>query len=77
MSINYENDLQKIKDLACGNHAYVFWFDEGGGHIVCVSESPRIYELYCVGSYGMSEHFVDLYQEGEEKEMLDRVYTWT
>lgn len=74
---DYQTDLQKIKDLARGNHAYVFWSDESGGHVICVSESPRIYELYDVGLYGMSERFVDLYHEGEEEEMLDRVYTWT
>jgi hypothetical protein len=77
MSINYENDLQKIKDLVHGQHAYVFWSEESGGHVICVSESPRIYELYEIGMYGGHEAFVDLYQEGEEEEMLDRVYTWT
>jgi hypothetical protein len=77
MTIDYQTDLKKIKDLAVGNHAYVFWFEESGGHVVCVSESPRIYELYEIGLYGGNEAFVDLYQEGEEEEMLDRVYTWT
>lgn len=75
--IDYDADLKKIKDLDFGNHAYVFWFEESGGHVVCISTLPRLYELYEVGHYGMSETFVDLYQEGEEEEMLDRVYTWT
>lgn len=75
--IDYETDLKKIKDLAVGNHAYVFWSEESGGHVVCVSESPKIYELYEVGSYGNCEWFIGLFEEGEEEEMLDIVYTWT
>lgn len=75
--IDYLRDLDEIKSLGFGHHAYVFWFEESGGHVVCVSTNPKVYELYDVGHYGMSEVFVDIYQEGEEEEMLDLVYSWT
>lgn len=75
--IDYQVDLEKVKNLEFGNHAYVFWSEDSGGHVVCISTNPRVYELYNVGHYGMSEEFVDAYWEGEEEEMLDLVYSWT
>lgn len=78
MSINYENDLQKIKDLVPGKHTYVFWFSDGGGVVYCINGVDGIeYELFEVGQYGGFENFVDTYKEDQIEELLRLVYTWT
>ncbi|MNK14264.1 hypothetical protein D3C87_323640 [compost metagenome] len=74
--IDYNKDLEKIKNLKVGEHCYVHWFDEGGAVVYCVNgESTIEYELFEIPQYGGEESFEMTSPSAQE--VLDIAYSWT
>lgn len=70
----FDQDVQAVMNLNWGEHAYIFWSEEGGGE---VHRTAQGYKLFEVPQYGGEPIFYGDFALGQEVQMVTIAHTWT